>query len=497
MMLFVSVLIIMGTEYAYVVKSDFHNFWSAFSGILPLISFTFFIMLFEKRNQNQQDLLKKQYQLLETYSFEVENYDLITRLPNRKLFLKRLEEKIKSSSESSEQFAAIKMDLDNFTQINNSYGHQFGDRVLLKVSKRLESILWEYEALSKIGPDEYMMMMEYRTLDEIVVLANRVLQEIAKPLILNEQKIFLSLSMGITIFPNDATDVTSVMKNVDAALYEAKHGGKNCFRLYDPKQSKEINEQVVLLTELKNAIEHREFEVYYQPQINAKNSEIIGMEALVRWNRADGTQVPPTIFIPLAEEHGLIKDIDFFVMHSAMKVFKQWKELYPRIGRLSLNLSMKLLEDGSYFYQLQRKMQELNFNPTWLKVEITESHIMKDPEHSINMLSNIHAQGIKIAIDDFGTGYSSLAYLQKLPIDKLKIDRSFILNLSDNKNGSKLVKSIINLSQSLDLDVIAEGVETQEEMEFLLKNGCNSIQGYLFSKPLSAFHMLEYIIKHV
>ena len=495
-MLIFSIIIIMGTEYIRVVDNNFTEFWNAFLGILPLIIFTLFITLFEKRNNSQQNLLKEQNHLLETYSFEVENYDLITRLPNRKLFIQRLNEKINQANESSTQFAVIKMDLDDFTQINNSYGHQCGDRVLLKISKRLEAHLWEHEGLSKVGPDEFMVMVEYDNLDEIISLCENLLSNISQVISTNEQKIFLTLSIGVSIFPKDANSADFIMKNVDSALYEAKHSGKNCFQFYNPKQSQYINDKLSLISKLKEGIEHSEFEVYYQPQIDATNHNIIGMEALIRWNRKDNKFISPAQFIPVAEEHGLIEEIDFFVMREAMTTYKLWKEVYPNIGRLSLNLSMKLLENGSYFYQLQKTMQEFSFEPSWLKVEITESHIMKDPEQSINMLSNIHAQGIQIAIDDFGTGYSSLAYLQKLPIDKLKIDRTFILDLSKSKNGSNLVKSIINLSQSLELDVIAEGVETEEEKEFLIANGCKAIQGYLFSKPLNASDMLAFIIKH-
>ncbi|MFK5894243.1 MAG: EAL domain-containing protein [Pseudomonadota bacterium] len=486
--LFLSILIILTTEY---FRTNSHDFKQVILGLFPFVIFTIFISLYEKRNRIQKELLKEQNRLLETYSFEVENYDLITRLPNRKLFMERLNKRASAYQKFHKEFSIILIDIDNFKDINDSWGHLFGDKVLLKISKRLENVLWDQESLSKIGADEFIVMVEETSSDELIKLCNKVKQALKTKLIIDKKKVFVTISFGIARFPKDANNAHLLIQNVDSALHKAKTSGKNCFKFYDPLLTELTNEKLSLLTQLKDAILKDEFEVYYQPQINAQNNTLIGMEALVRWIHPSKGIIPPIKFISIAEEHGLIDSIDYFVMKSAMKTFLQWKQSYPDIGRLSLNLSIKLLDDHSYIKNLQKILTELNFSPLWLELEVTENLIMKNPDIAVTLLNEIHNLGIDIAIDDFGTGYSSLTYLQKLPVDKLKIDRSFIVNLPEK--DADLARSIINLSQSLGLSVIAEGIETKEQKEFLLQNDCFYQQGYFYSRPINSEEMLKFI----
>ena len=463
-------------------------------GMIPFVTFTLFVSLYEKRNHIQKKLLKEQNELLEAYSFNLENYDTITKLPNRSLFLERLEEKINSSKHSDKLFSIIKIDLDDFKKINDRYGHAFGDEILQIIARRLIKFFKINEHLSKIGIDEFIVINEFIETSSLSILAEKIQALIKKEIYIGEQSIFVTSSVAIVIYGRDGDDASTLIKNVDSALHETKTHWRNGIIFYESVLSDNLSEELELLYDLKSAIKNKEFEVYYQPQINARTGKIIGMEALVRWNSSKkGYIVSPDQFIPFAEKYGLIKEIDFFVMDEGMKKFSKWKKQYPSIGRLSINLSLKVLDNTEYLEDLKKAMSKHKFNPQFLELEIVEGHIMQDTEVFIKVLQDISKMGIKIAIDDFGTGYSSLAYLQKLPVDKLKIDRSFIIEIPENVDGTNLVKSIINISHILKLDVLAEGVDNEIQKAFLLENGCEKIQGYLFSKPLQSDEMLKFI----
>jgi len=491
LMFFLSIAIILTTQY---LKMHSEDFKSAVFGLFPLLVFSVFIMAYEKRNRLQKDLLKEQNNLLKKYTFEIENYDSLTRLPNRKLFMKTLNRKIFTPEQ--EKFSIIKIDIDNFKNINDSYGYLFADKIVFELFKRVEEILIQHEILSKSGPDEFLIIINSDSLGSLNIINNAIMDCVKNVFIIDEQRIFITVSLGIVRFPEDATSSNMLIQNLDSALHLAKKSGKHCARFYDPSLTQEVNEKMSLLVQLQDAVTNKEFEVYFQPQIDASSSSLVGMEALVRWIHPKMGLVPPDRFIPLAEENDLIKDIDFFVMQSAMSSFVQWKKEYPSIGRLSLNLSMKLLENKDYIPYLKMCLRELNFSTQWLELEITESQIMDNPLKSIEMLEELKEMGINISIDDFGTGYSSLSYLQKLPVSKLKIDRSFIIDTPMDESSCNLVKLIINLSKSLNLRVIAEGIESNEQKEFLLTNGCSYIQGYFYSKPLNQEDMSEFIQTH-
>ncbi len=491
LMLFLSIIIILTTQY---IKMSSEDFAQAVFGIFPLIVFTIFMSAYERRNRIQAELLREQHQLLQKYTFEIENFDLVTHLPNRVSFTKNLNRKVFSSLE--DKFSIIKVDIDNFKNINESYGFNFADKITYELSERLKALFTEHDFLSKSGPDEFLILFNSDEIEELTKLSNELLKISKEVFTIDDQKIFITFSLGIARFPADATNSATLIKNVDTALHMAKESGKNCVRFYDPALTDTLNKKMQLLLELQYAAIENEFEVYFQPQVDAKSDSITGMEALVRWIHPKLGIISPDAFIPLAEENNLIKDIDFFVMKSAMHTFVKWKEAYPNIGRISINLSMKLLEDKEYIPYLQKTMNECNFQAKWLEVEITESQIMNNPLKSIEMLQSIKEMGINISIDDFGTGYSSLAYLQKLPVSKLKIDRSFVIDTPADKSSNTLVKLIINLAHSLNLNVIAEGIEEKEQKDFLLSAGCFYIQGYFYAKPLNAKNMLEFIKTH-
>jgi len=490
-MLFASMLIILTTQY---LNMHFIDFKNAVFGLFPLMVFSVFITIYEKRNRLQKTLLEEQNALLEKYAFEIENYDSVTHLPNRKLFMKNINQKVFSSKE--EQFSIIKVDIDNFKNVNDSYGYDFADKIAQELANRLNSILSKDELLSKSGPDEFYIFINTDSLGSIHILNSEIMDCLKEVFIIDSQRIFITVSLGIVRFPHDGDNSSTLIQNLDAALHLAKKSGKHCAKFYDTSLSDEINKKMSLLVDLQDAVSNNEFEVYFQPQVDANTDKIIGMEALIRWIHPTIGLISPVEFIPLAEEHDLIKEIDFFVMRSAMESFIEWKKVHPKIGRLSLNLSMKLLEDPSYISYLKETLLDLSFSSDWLELEITESQIMADPKKSIEMLQELQELGIYISIDDFGTGYSSLSYLQKLPISKLKIDRSFIVDIPTSQSAATLVKLIINLADSLGLSVIAEGIETKEQKNFLLQNKCSSIQGYFYAKPLNKINMTRFVKTH-
>ena len=491
LILFLSIIVILSTQY---IKMSSEDFAQAVFGIFPLIVFTIFMSAYERRNRIQADLLKEQHQLLKKYTFQIENFDLVTQLPNRVSFTKNLNRKI--FTRSREKFSIMKIDIDDFKNINDTYGFSFADKVTYELAQRLKDTLIQQDFLSKSGPDEFLVLINDDNIEDLTTIANEILSSTKEVFSIENQRIFITLSLGIARFPEDAESSSALIQNVDAALHMAKKSGKNCARFYDLTLTNNLNKKMQLLLKLQDAAINNEFEVYFQPQVDSRSDSIIGMEALVRWIHPTMGIISPIAFISLAEENNLIKDIDFFVMKSAMNSFSKWKKSYPNIGRLSLNLSIKLLEDKEYITYLKRTMKESAFRADWLEIEITESQIMNNPEESILLLKEIKELGINISIDDFGTGYSSLAYLQKLPVSKLKIDRSFIINTPNDKGSNTLVKLIINLADSLNLNIIAEGIEEKEQKEFLLEAGCSSIQGYFYSEPLPSKDMLSFIKEH-
>ncbi len=442
---------------------------------------------------------KEKEKLLQIQALELEyqaNHDILTGLPNRSLFQDRLQQSLYYAKRNKKKFALFFVDLDRFKQINDSYGHQFGDKVLLYVVERLEKAVRQEDTLCRIGGDEFTIIVrDIDSKEDAKKIAKKILNSLKDPFVIEGQDIYTSTSVGISIYPDDAKEIDSLIKFADSAMYEAKEKGRNTFKFYDAVMTRNAYEKVIMQNSLRGAIENDEFEVYFQPQIDLLTQKIKGVEALVRWNHPKLGIVVPGKFLPIAKESGLLTNIDRIVMRKAFKIYAAWKRAGYEIGRISINLGLKQLLEKDFMQYLERNLIRYSFSPLWLEFEVTEGDVMQDPTRSIELLSQLHDKGISISIDDFGTGYSSLSHLMKLPIDKLKIDRSFVIDIVKDRSSKTIINTIIVLAKSLNMDVVAEGVETKEECDFLKLKGCYKIQGYYFSRPKSADEFEKYIQK--
>ena len=435
-----------------------------------------------EKNKAQQELLK-QKDILDYQA----HHDGLTGLPNRMLFNDRLEHGIALAQRHSMKLALFFIDLDYFKQINDSLGHQIGDRVLIAVAERLKAKIRNEDTLARLGGDEFTIIMEdLKDVEDASLLAHKIQKVLAQPIHIEGHTLYISCSMGISLYPQDDTDANNLIKYADAAMYKAKEEGRNNFQFYASEMTEFALERMIMKSSLRDAIDNKEFILYYQPQVDATTGKLTGMEALIRWQHPKMGLLHPRKFITLAEESGLIVEIDRWVMTTAMKQMTQWYHEGLEPGVLALNLSMRQLRSDDFIDILEESFKRAEFKPEWLEFEVTEGEVMKKPEESIMKLEEISRMGINITIDDFGTGYSSLAYLKRLPVSKLKIDQSFVQGLPDDKEDAAIVKAIIALAESLGLDLIAEGVETDAQKEFLLASGCKHIQGYYYGEAVPA-----------
>lgn len=422
------------------------------------------------------------------------HYDALTDLPNRVLFQDRLQQTIEKARRHQQQFALLFIDLDQFKQMNDSLGHEIGDQVLKMVAKQLKSALREEDTLARLGGDEFtVIVQELNQPQDASILANKILELTKQPFQVDQHTLYLSSSIGISIYPKDAQTSEELLKYADAAMYRAKDEGRDNFQFYTADMTRLAFEHIAMQASLRQAIKNQEFIVYYQPQINAVVHKIIGMEALVRWQHPIMGLIPPNKFIPLAESTGMIVELDRQVMRMAMQQFSNWYAQGLNPGILSLNLSAKQTEQTDFIDFLTHALHSTQCQANWLELEVTESDLMKNPDVSIQKLNEIRQLGIQLSIDDFGTGYSSLAYLKRLPVTKLKIDQSFVRDLPQDEDDAAITKAIIAMATSLGLNLIAEGVETRQQRDFLLQNGCNNIQGYFYSRPINAKHMTQFM----
>ena len=432
-----------------------------------------------------------------TLDYEI-YYDTLTGLPNRLLFTDRLTQTIEESNINKNKFALFYLDLDHFKNINDSHGYIIGDEVLKTVTQKLNEIVKSGDTVSRLGGDEFTIIMENISgSDEACILAEKIIKNFSKPLQIQNKTLDISTSIGISIYPFDGVDSIKLLKNADMAMYQSKVNGRNDFKLYTTKMTQHVLEKINMEASIRASIRNEDFIVYYQPQMNAENDTLIGMEALVRWNHPIFGLIAPYKFIPLAEETGLIIELDQLVMKIAMTQFSQWYKQGLNPGILSLNLSVKQLEEEDFIATLKNLIKTTNCKTKWIELEITEGGIMLNPEKSILILDKLNYMDIKLSVDDFGTGYSSLSYLKKLPIYKLKIDREFIKDISTNEDDKAIVKAIISLAENLNLKVIAEGVETLEQKEFLLEHKCKNIQGFLYSKPIPTAEIEKMLLKKI
>jgi len=418
------------------------------------------------------------------------HHDSLTSLPNRVLFKERLQLGIEKARSNQSKLALFFIDLDQFKQINDSLGHYIGDSVLKVVAERLKASIRDKDTLARLGGDEFVIILEsYKKIDELSRLAEEILMILTDPIDIVGQRLYISCSIGISLYPKDNIHAENLLKFADAAMYKAKEEGRNNFQFYRSEMTELAFERVVMKADLRQALENNEFKVYYQPQIDIVDEKIIGVEALVRWDHPIMGLIPPEKFLELAEENGLIVEIDRWMMKTSMKQFKKWRRKGFDPGILSLNLTLINLRRDDYLTTLQSCLEKNNFDPTDLELEITESELMTEFEEVITKLKFLSRMQIDIAIDDFGTGHSSLAYLKKLPVNKLKIDKSFVDDIPHNEEDVAIIKTIISLAKNLELKVVAEGVEKEIQKNFLFHNECRYIQGNYFSLPLSALEL--------
>ncbi len=429
-----------------------------------------------------RDELEEQKDILRYQAY----HDALTGLPNRILFNDRLEHGVERCDRKNSGLALFFIDLDHFKEINDSLGHAVGDEVLKLMAKRLSGLLRKEDTLARLGGDEFTVITEDLAQSHgALTLARRILEVLIEPITIKENRLNLSGSIGISLYPEDAQNAQDLLKFADIAMYKAKEEGRNGFRFYSAEMAELIQKRTLMEARLREALENKDFMVYYQPQINAKSNQLVGVEALVRWQHPTMGLVSPANFIPLAESMGLIIELDRFVMKTAMTQIVAWYHEGLSPGIMALNLSLKQLQEDNFIKILKNTMEETHCRAEWIELEVTEAQIMVNPEESIRILTQLHQLGIALSIDDFGTGYSSLAYLKRLPISRLKIDSSFIRKLPGDEEDAVITKSVIALAQSLNLKVIAEGVETKEQKEFLVESGCEDIQGYFYAKPMT------------
>lgn len=411
-------------------------------------------------------------------------HDELTSLPNRRQFNGLVEERIRGS-QGTKRLAVMVMDIDRFKMINDSLGHAYGDAFLQKVGQRISEVIPpEKVILSRMGGDEFALLYHsFASDEEVEQLAQRIVSVIQVPYTLKDSDFYVSASIGIAVYPEHGEDREELIKNADSAMYEVKRGGKNGYRFYSAELDEELLFKIEIEADLHRAIERGELEVYYQPQYRMPGNVLIGMEALLRWNHPVRGMIPPGRFIPIAEESGQIMEIGRWVLQEACRQVKSWHdEGQPKVP-VSVNLSTQQFHQPDLEFEIERILVETGLAPEYLELEITES-MMLDPTISIAIMDRLSRLGIRLSLDDFGTGYSSLSYLSMLPISRLKIDRSFVMRLEDSGNERAIVTTIIAMAKSLGLDVIAEGIETETQLDILTSQRCLDFQGYYFGRPV-------------
>jgi len=415
-------------------------------------------------------------------------HDLLTGLPNRSLFKDRLGQAMVHAKRHGQTMATLFLDMDHFKMVNDTLGHLVGDGLLQALAQRLRASLREGDTLSRIGGDEFMLLLPHiRSRDNAAYIAQKILTSLKQPFNIEGHELYAGISIGIAIFPDDGDNIETLIKHADIAMYHAKDHGRNDFKFFTQDLHKSFTGRLAIENEMRHALEKKEFEVFYQPQVAVESQRIRGMEALIRWNHPTRGMVSPNDFIPIAEESGLITPISEWVMSAACQQARQWRDSSLPAITMAINLSARQIEHPQFVDKFLHNLHKYMPDGQGIEIEITESTLMRDMDGAVSKLRKLAEMGVEISIDDFGTGYSSLSYLKKLPINTIKIDRSFIHDLTGHmNNGSTIVAGIAAMAKGLKLKVVAEGVETQEQLDYLVTLGCDTYQGFLFSRPVNA-----------
>ncbi len=479
-------------------RGEFYNkkkngdFYWENTSISPLTNeyggITHFIIIKEDitdRKKSEETILRMAY------------HDQLTGLPNRVLLIDRLNHLLAQGKRNKRLAAILFLDLDNFKNINDSLGHDEGDNLLIGVTERLKKHTRSCDTLARLGGDEFVILIEdLKRVENITKVVERIFSEFKTPFVLNGQVCFVTISIGISIYPNDGEDVNTLLKNADIAMYRAKGGGKNTYHLYEPAMTERTLEIINVKSMLHTAIENEEFILHYQPQVNIATGEIIGFEALVRWQNPERGLIYPGNFIPLAEDTGLIVPIGEWVLQTACVQNKHWQDKCLKPVKMAVNLSMRQLMQKDFAENVKRILKETKLDPAYLELEVTESTVMEDVESNIEILYELKSLGMKISIDDFGTGHSSFEYLRKMPIDMLKIGMPFVRDIIESPEDAAIATSIIQVAHIMNMEVLAEGVETIEQFRLLRTLNCDNIQGFLVSKPIPCSNEIEVFLKN-
>ena len=425
--------------------------------------------------------------------------DALTKIPNRMQFQHLLQRSIARARKARNPLCLFYIDVDNFKEINDTFGHLAGDTTLETVAERLAAALPEHSIIGRLAGDEFAVMVDRlgpdgQGLKSTRELARTLLSRLSDPFFVQGHEVFMTASMGIAFYPEDAVNVIDLIRNADAALYHAKKRGGNDYSFYEPKMNEASVDRLMTKSKLKRSFERDELLVHYQPKYNLQTGEVFGAEALVRWELPERGLVLPSDFIPIAEETSLIIEIGEWVLDKVCEDFRIWQKTVSSPGRVSVNLSLKQLRQLNFIKRIRSILRGHEVSPTSLELEITETTLMENPTRTIKLLDQLYGLGLHLAIDDFGTGYSSLSALQQFPISTLKIDRSFVRHIATNPDDATIVDTIIQMGRNLNMDVVAEGVEEEEQLDFLQEHGCTYAQGLLFGDPMSADNYLELLL---
>ena len=427
----------------------------------------------------------------------IAQHDVLTGLPSRSLLQDRLGLAISDSERSGQPLWVMLIDLDRFKYVNDSMGHKAGDVLLMTIAARLRSAINDNDTVARLSGDEFVVIMSQQGGQRLgPMLVQQLMDSVAQPVLLGTKEYSVTCSIGVAVFPSAGALADSLIEHADIAMYSAKKLGRNNFQFYTPAMNDEAQERVRIESALRKALERDEFVLHYQPQVDLASGKIIGMEALIRWQHPELGMVPPMRFISVAEDTGLIVPIGAWVMRTACLQNRAWHDAGLGQLRVAVNLSARQFASNDLLDNISAVLDESGLDPHCLEIELTESLFMSDVSLAVELLHNMKALGVNLSIDDFGTGYSSLSYLSRFPIDVLKIDRSFVTNITRDANDAALVASIINLAHNLKLSVIAEGVETEEQLDYLRSHGCDEMQGYYVSRPLPADQFERFLRQH-